>query len=228
MRYYDDEADYRSVYLLRMQLLIRMMLLMMLLAVGMFVMMQILRLLPGLQLILEAQAQIMKAQADGLKLIPDLEARIQDLDKRTKTLSTSEVEGRLARLETAIRVGEVRAEDIASLQDLREEVKLLQTYMFSQPERLIEFRTLQSDYLRFEKVAETVMPRDEILRELNSTKQLFYWNLAVFGVLVSMFAGAWFLVFRQNMRVPMGAGVTDNHAPKSSREAHTSADGEDR
>jgi len=196
-----EPLDYRFMYMERMPFLMRTMLLAMLVMAGLLVLVQVTKIVPSIQRMLDAQADMVAAQAAGLKVIPDLEAKIADLDKRTKTLTSQEIDSRLTRIETAIRVGQVSPSQLASLQQLRQDFDSLKTFMFARPEQLVEFRTLQRDYLELKEASKNIMPRQDMLRELESTKTLFYWNLAVFGVLASIFAGAWFMALRQTMKL---------------------------
>jgi hypothetical protein len=214
---YDSEPDYRQQAYDRMIIMMRFMMSTFLLAMVMLFIIQVGRIMPSVERMISARADVAAAQAAGLKAIPDLEARIADLDKRTKALTSEEVESRLTRIETAIRLGRVNTQDLASLQELRRDFDNLKTFMFARPEQLVDFRTMQRDYLELKENAKNSMSRQEISREIDSTKTMFWWNLAVFGILTSIFVGTWFVGFRQTMKLR-------EQAPQSPPQAQTKAD----
>ena len=177
---------------------------------------------PPIKRILEAKHEIMRAQASGLKLLPVLESRIAILEKQTGALTTENIESRLTTIETAIKVGEVRPENLSSLQDLRNDFEKMKTFLFAQPDQLVEFRTLQKDYQELKLAIEKIMDKDDILRNIDSVRHLFYATLAGCGILVSIFAGAWFVAFRQRLKIEP-ASIPKARAPKEKRDT----DGDD-
>ena len=193
--------SYKSFYLQRLIFMTRTMFLMMLMILLMSVVFSIMRLTPYFTSILEAKHEMMKAQAEGLKQIPDIESKIADLEKRTQTLTSENIETRLKKIETAIRVGEVKPENLSTLQDLRDDFEVLKSYMFSDPEQLVEFRTLQKDYQELKQSQDKIMPKEDILREIGNIRGLLYWLLGIFGILTTIFGGSWFTALRQARRV---------------------------
>ncbi len=216
-----DDYGYRTNLIARMQLMFQMVNKLMLLMITLLVVMQIVRLVPSFQRILEAKADIAQAQVEGLHLLPDLEARIADLDKRTKALTTREIGSRLALIEQVIGAGEVNPSQLQDFQSLREEFGTLKSFMFASPEQMVEFRAIQRDYLDLKDAVGTIMPKADIAREIDSTKSILYWNLGVFGVLASVFAGAWFVALRQSMKI-QSASVAEAEAGKKAKASHAS------
>ena len=149
--------------------------------------------------ILEAKSEIIFAQAKGMKLIPELEKKARELEAQIRTLTTQSIENRLSTIEKAIAVGEIKPEDLQSLQELRKEFKKLKEYMFVDPERVIEFRTLQTQYSNLNSSLENKMDSIDVLEEMSSLRDLFYLTLAFMGILVSIFAGAWFIALKKQI-----------------------------
>ncbi len=154
--------------------------------------------------ILEVKAEILQTQARALDKIPNIEAKLAALEKQTAALTTDNVDARLARIEKAISVGEIKTEDISSLQEMRTDLAKLRTFMFATPEQLVEFRTIQKDYLSLKAGLDRTMDKDTFQREIDTIRELFYATLALVGILVSIFAGAWFVAFKKSTQQQTG------------------------
>lgn len=111
--------------------------------------------------ILDSKAQILQLQAKGYVVIPNMESKILDLNKAVETLTTKSIENRLSKIEKTIKVGEIKIEDIQSLQEIRDDFKVLKTYMFETPEKLIEFRSIQKDYSGLKDDLSKTMEKDK-------------------------------------------------------------------
>lgn len=72
--------------------------------------------------------------------------------------------------------------------------------MFETPEKLIEFRSIQKDYIELKDKFAKTMDKDDIIREIDSLKSLFYYTLAIVGILVSIFAGSWVVAIRNSSK----------------------------
>ncbi|GAG43714.1 unnamed protein product, partial [marine sediment metagenome] len=132
---------------------------------------------PPIKNIIEAKYEIMQAQAKGLNILPELEGKLKSLEKQTAVLTTENIDSRLNRIEKAIAVGEVKPDELVSLQEVRNDLTNLKTFMFSDPEKFIEFRTLQKDYLELKADSDKMMEKDDIQREIDSVRHLFYATL---------------------------------------------------
>ena len=166
----------------------------------MFLIMSVVLIMQPVRRILEAKSEIIFAQAKGMELIPELEVKAHELEKQIRTLTTQSIENRLSKIEKAIIAGEIKTEDLQSLQELQKEFKKLQEYMFDAPERVIEFRTLQTQYSNLNKTLDKKMDSDDVRNEISSLKDLFYLTLAFMGILVSILAGAWFIALRRQIK----------------------------
>jgi hypothetical protein len=164
-----------------------------------FVVLQGVTLMPAVSGILKAKHAIMLAQAEGFRKIPDIEGRISTLDKRTLTLTSENIEARLGKIETAIKVGQVNPETLSSLQELRNDFNALKTYMFSDPDKLVELRTLQNDYQQLKQAQSQMITKEAVSSQINSTKDLFWISLGLHGILFTIMIGAlgtWFTLTR--------------------------------
>lgn len=155
---------------------------------------------PPIENILVAKHNILIAELEGYKKIPNLEERISTIEKQLTALTTENIEARLAIIEKAISVGEVKPEDLKSIQSLRDDFLVMKSFMFSKPEQLVDFKTLQRDYQGLNADISKIMAKEDILREIDSVRNVFYATLSIFGIVVSIFAGAWFLAFRRQVK----------------------------
>ncbi len=140
-------------------------------------------LLPSFKGILEAEKEVKQYQAKGIRVIPNLEEKINSLDKKITTLTTKEISGRLHRIEKAIKAGDLNPEDVKTLQELREDFKILKEYMFSDPRKIVEYRDLQKNYIQLKTKTESGMNRNEIIREIDSIQNQIYLIIAIIATI---------------------------------------------
>src|SRR5437879_6137386 len=67
---------------------------------------------PPIRSILLHTDALLQAQIQGLQAVPDMQAKIAALNEQIKLLTTASVETRLASIETAIRLGNVKPEQV--------------------------------------------------------------------------------------------------------------------
>ncbi len=164
------------------------------------VLMSVIMIMQPIGRILKAKSEIAFAQAKGMQLIPELEFRALELERQIKTLTSQSIENRLSRIEKAIEIGDVKPEDLTSLQELRNEFKKLKEYMFVDPQRVIEFRTIQTQYTDLKSNLDNKMDIEDVKQKIGSLKDLFYVTLALMGILISILAGAWFIAVRRQIK----------------------------
>lgn len=197
---FEDRIMYRDSQLIRMSSMMSLMSKVIISMCILILVMSIYIMTPSIRKILDSKADILRLQAKGYEIIPDIESKISDIDKSLQTLTTKNIENRLSKIEKAIQVGEIKIEDIQSIQNIREDFKVLKTYMFETPEKLIEFRSIQKDYIELKDKFAKTMDKDDIIREIDSLKSLFYYTLAIVGILVSIFAGSWVVAIRNSSK----------------------------
>lgn len=132
-----------------------------------------------------------------MEKIPDLRREITVLEKQIATLSTVSIESRLKSIETAIKAGDIDTGQIATLQELKSEFEILKTYMFNDPEGLVQLKTLQRDYGELVDSKNSYMSKDEIRREIGFLTNMFYTVLGFLGLLISIAGGSWWFTSRK-------------------------------
>ena len=95
--------------------------------------------------------------------LPEMQARIEHLENRLRLLTTASIEARVTTIETALRLGNISPEQVASLEDLRKELEILKSYMFTDPKGLVELKQMEADY-RMLKQNENAMATKEELK----------------------------------------------------------------
>ncbi len=153
---------------------------------------------PTLRSILQHKDKLLEAQLQGIQAIPDIQAKIASLNDQMKVLSTSSIENRLQTIETAMSVGDVKPEQISTLEDMRKEINTLKSYMFADPKALVDLKQLEKDYGDLNASIKNCPLKSELESGINTTKDLIYftWTLigAVFAVLMwfgpKIFSGA--------------------------------------
>ena len=157
--------------------------------------------LSPLRSILDSYALRLSLETRGLEVLPDLEDRISLLDQRIKALTPADVEFRLSKIERAIQVGEVQPEDLVALQEMRDDMAVLKSNVFADPQQVIEFKELQSEYKKLTAGLERTMDEDDIERELSFIRNLYYATLALGSILVGLISIFWFAGGRQAREV---------------------------
>lgn len=106
----------------------------------------VLFLLPPVQGILSKKEQLLAAQVEGIKKIPDIESKLEKLQSQIQLLTTESIDTRLTKVETAIGSGSVKADQVKSFWQLAKEIDTLKGYMFKDPKELVELKELQKNY----------------------------------------------------------------------------------
>lgn len=116
-----------------------------------------------------------------------LSSEVNALKGQVIGLVSGSIESKLRALEDSIRAG-AAASSLGTIQDLRNDVKVLRTY--SEPQ---------------EKAAKPVASNEQVLREMSQLKRLIYASLAACGLLLAAVAGIWFknlnlLTYKQTIK----------------------------
>jgi hypothetical protein len=83
---------------------------------------------PTLRSILLHKDKLLEAQIQGMQAIPDIQAKIAGLNDQMKVLSTTSIENRLQTIEAAMKVGDVKPEQIATIEDMRKDIDTLHSH----------------------------------------------------------------------------------------------------
>ena len=171
---------------------------------------------PAIQGILEEYESILASEAEGMQRLPDLRKQISTLEAQLASLTTKSIETRLSTIETAIRTGSVKPEDIATVQELKEELDVLKTYMFRDPEELVELKQLQKNYQEIRETQDRLITREEVRREVDFMNNLFYTSISLFALLLAIIGGSWWTSTRRvkqeemNQRSPETSKIEKN------------------
>jgi hypothetical protein len=141
---------------------------------------------PPLKSILQHKDELLSAQLHGLTAIPDLQAKIALLNDQVKLLTTTSIETRLQTIETAIHSGNLKPEQIASFEDMRKELETLKTYMFQDPQKLVDLKQLQKDYRELSFATSGYATKQELESKNAFTRDILYVSLALWGILFTV------------------------------------------
>ena len=141
--------------------------------------------------------RILAAEASGMERIPELRKQIDVLEKQLVSLSSKSIESRLATIEKSIEVGDIDVSEVATLQKLKSDFEILKSYMFTDPEDLVELKTLQRDYKELKSDAKDYVRKDTVDREFSFLTNLFYTLLAFLGILVSIVGTSWYITTKR-------------------------------
>jgi len=139
--------------------------------------------------ILENKERIMSLQAQGYEIIPDIEERIESVNRQLKLLTTDSIENRLSIIEEAIRVGDASPDEIASIQQMREDLNELKSYMFRDPKEMVELKQLQSDYRNLAQGLKETPTIEAMKSQISFTNNLLFATWAFFGILFTILFG---------------------------------------
>jgi hypothetical protein len=141
---------------------------------------------PTLRSILLHKDKLLEAQLQGMQAIPDIQAKIASLNDQMKVLSTTSIENRLQTIETAMSVGNVKPEQIATVEDMRKEIDTLKSYMFSDPKALVDLKQLEKDYGELNTSLKNSPTKSELEGEISTTKDLIHLTWALFGIPIAL------------------------------------------
>jgi hypothetical protein len=136
--------------------------------------------------VLLSRERLYDAQQRALLTLPELEQKISALNEQVRVLTTNSVDARLNKIELALRVGDIKPEQIASLEDTRRELGVLETYMFSDARRLVDLQKLQSDYSLLKDQALGFATKEDLRTQVASVSNLWTMSLWMFGIIVSI------------------------------------------
>ena len=141
--------------------------------------------------ILEKYEQKISAEVDGMQQIPSLRKEIAILQKQLTALTTESIESRLHIIEENIRVGKIKPSDVKATQDLSHDLQILKTYMFRDPEELLELKQLQRNYQDLKNQSDKYIEKDDVMREVSFLNNLFFSSIGLFGLLLAVMGGSW-------------------------------------
>jgi hypothetical protein len=141
--------------------------------------------------------ELLAARVDGVKAIPDIEAKIEQIDKAIKILTPQSIEQRLSSIEKAIAIGQLKPDELTTLQDVRTELLSLKSYMITDPDRMPALRKLQDDYHLLTTDLGTKVAQKDFDSEIRHLTNLLYLSLGFFSILFTVVFGSWWFMARK-------------------------------
>ncbi len=138
---------------------------------------------PANSLIRSYEAAQMPAQSYNVPMNPAVTAEINALKGQLVGLISGSIESKLRSLESSIQSGKVSSTDLGTIQDLKNDVKVLKTYSETGAGRLIA-----QPYLE-QKRATAV--NHQLLNEVSQLKDLIYFSIASCGLMLAAVGGIW-------------------------------------
>jgi predicted PurR-regulated permease PerM len=154
-------------------------------------------LLPPLHGILRNKELILAAELEGMKRLPALEAKLEEIESKITILSAKSVETRLARIEKAYELGQLKTEDIASISQIEAQMKDLHTYFFSDAKEIADFKELQKNYQTLLQSQDNFATKDTVRSEIGTLQTILTVSLTFFGILFTVVFGSWWFAGRR-------------------------------
>ena len=225
MEFDDNSIDYikhrnriEGVYLRRRVQSFQLLLAMIVLLTIVFVVVQ---LVPTYQSLLSRQEQILAAQLEGMKKIPDIEKKLSNIENKMALLTTESIESRLVKIENAINAGSIKTEDVKSFVNLKSDFDVMKSYMFKDPKELVELKELQKNYSVLSQAQSAFATKETVRSEIATLQTILTVSLTFFGILFTVLFGSWWFVGKRNN--PQVQPTRPAH--KSSQEPKESAEG---
>jgi hypothetical protein len=139
---------------------------------------------PTNSLIHDYDAKQIQTNINKVDLNPVLSAEINTLKAQVVGLISGSIESKLRTLEVSIRSGKISSSDLGTIQDLKNDVKVLKTYSATGAGRLIatnQTLTTQNGAITSKKLVE----------EVTQLKSLIYISIASCGLMLAAIGGIW-------------------------------------
>jgi hypothetical protein len=133
----------------------------------------------------------LRAESGDATRIRMYNAQLESLQDRMTGFIAGSVEAKLKALENSVASGTVGAQEIRMFEELKNELKLLETYSAGRSGNLTDQARL--DHPRFQAVGGIGQPAShgELLREVLRLKILLYFSIASCGLVGAMVCGYW-------------------------------------
>lgn len=173
--------------------------------------------LPPVRGVLRNKELILAAELEGMKRIPALEVKLEELDSKIIILTTKSVDTRLTRIEKAFELGQLNAEDIASISQIEAQMKELYTYFFADPKDIADFKELQRTYRTLLRDQERFATKESVRYSVGTLQTILTVSLTFFGILFTVVFGSWWFVGRKT-QIP----TQPVHPPATEGQSHES------
>lgn len=150
--------------------------------------------IPPVQAILVKKEQVMAAQLEGVKKIPDIEKNIERIEKQMTILNSDSVGARLDKLENLVGAGKMNVDQVRTLAQLNSELAVVKGYMFKDPTSLFELKELQSNYQKLVLEQSSYASKDSLNSQITNLQWVFGLAMGFFGLLFTVVFGSWWFV----------------------------------
>ena len=146
-------------------------------------------LIPDSNRLLQAsEAKRNSAELYTVSMNPAVSVEINMLKAQLVGLISGSIESKLRILENSIRTGVISSTDMGTIQDLKNDLKVLKTYSETGAGRLIAQPELE---LSNNKNQGAVLANEQLLVEISQLKSLIYISIASCGLMLAAVGGVW-------------------------------------
>ena len=158
---------------------------------------------------LNANTKLMEAELAGIKRIPDLEAKLENIDERLRLVSTATVTARLDALERELQLANLKPDEVHALASIQSDMSALKSYMFKDPNAIVEYREIQAAVQDFRSAQKDFATKESVNSSVQTLWNVFFVQLAFVGILFTVFLGSWWFAQRQapEPTVPVSTGT---------------------
>lgn len=167
------------------------------LALTLFAIMLLYQLVFPVTSILHNYERKLSLEVKAIEILPQLEDRVAVLSQRIEALSSSSIDARVLTIEKALEVGEVDPSQLTSIQQMREDIKIVKNNVFADPQLIIDFKTLQRDYRDLSEQLPKKIDEADVRRELDLLNNIYFATLSVVGLILAILGGSWFAAFKR-------------------------------
>lgn len=175
-RLYGSESDRRQIFLIRSATNLMM--------VWMPVMMFMAYVGPGMRSLMDSYTKRLDSESASLLKLPELQRQLDNLQKQTSILTNDSMDARLKTVEQAMKVGGLKADEVASLQSVSSDLSVLKSYMLADPNRLIELKQLQHDYIEVQKKIDTFATKETLQRDVSFWNNVYFISMGLIAILL--------------------------------------------
>ena len=158
------------------------------------------------QLFSQFQAKFPVETEDSAK-IRHYNEQLALLQERMTAFIADSVENRLHTLEKNVASGEVGAQDIPNFEELRNELKLLETYADGKAGNLTDSSRLEHPRFQVTPGTQGGVANSDMIAELVQLKTLLYLSIASCGMVALMVGGYWWQHSSKIKRLQSGSAI---------------------
>lgn len=157
----------------------------------------VISLVPPIQGILNKKEQVIAAQLEGMKKIPDLEKNILRLESQLAILSSESVGARLDKLESLTSNGKLSVEQVRTVSQLNQDLAIVKGYMFKDLGSVVELKELQNNYGKMVADQGNYATKESLNSQISYLQWALGLSLTFFGLLFTVAFGSWWFVGRR-------------------------------